>query len=356
MDRNGSRTNPAKSLIRFCRNALSRRNQSSENSAPVSKRLTKEAVLWAYRLFLDREPEDHIVIDEHSRKSECTKDLRARFIYSTEFREKNPTLHIPVLLGDEPPMSIEDVGSEHDLQKLFDHIQSNWEEFGKREPHWSVVVADEYQQSNIQANEDQFYRTGEQHVAQLFGSLERNQVEHRAFRTCLDYGCGVGRITRHLAERFEKVFAYDISLPHLQCAEDYLRKENVSNVALSHLKRVADIQSLPTVDVAYSMIVLQHNPPPVIAFIIDALIRSLNPGGVAFFQVPTYRRGYTFSLRDYLGEESARGGMEMHVLPQSRVFDIAQRAGGRVLEVIDDTWTGLREKEVSNTFVIYKAL
>jgi len=90
----------------------------------------------------------------------------------------------------------------------------------------------------------------------------------------------------------------------------------------------------------------------VIAFIVEALIRSLNPGGVAFFQVPTYRRGYAFSLRDYLAEGSARGGMEMHVLPQSRVFDIAQRAGARVLEVIDDTWTGLREKEVSNTFVI----
>jgi 2-polyprenyl-3-methyl-5-hydroxy-6-metoxy-1,4-benzoquinol methylase len=333
----------AKTLIRFWR-----------NSTHASKRLTKEAVVWAYRLFLDREPEDDGVIDEHWRKSDSTKALRANFIYSTEFREKNPTLHIPVLLGGEPAMSIDDVGSEQDLQKLFDHIQSNWEEFGKREPHWSVVVADEYQQSNIQAHEDQFYRTGEQHVAQLFGSLARNHVEHRGFRTCLDYGCGVGRITRHLAERFEKVFAYDISLPHLNCAEDYLNRENVSNVTLSHLKRVADIETLPKVDVAYSMIVLQHNPPPVIAFIIEALIRSLNPGGVAFFQVPTYRRGYAFALKDYLAEDSARGGMEMHVLPQSRIFDIAHRAGSRVLEVIDDTWTGLREKEVSNTFVIQK--
>jgi len=357
MDHNGSITRPAKALIRFCRNAKSkiiRRNQRSSNSGPASEGLTSEAVVWAYRLYLDREPEDDRVIAEHSRKCASTKQLRANFIYSTEFREKNPTLHVPVLFGDEPPMSIEDVGTERDLQKLFDHIQSAWEEFGKREPHWSVVVSEQYQQSNIQAHREEFYRTGEQHVAQLFGSLERNHVQHRGFRTCLDYGCGVGRITRHLAERFEKVFAFDISLPHLQCAEDYLVKENVSNVALSHLKRVWDIQNLPKVDVAYSMLVLQHNPPPVIAFIIEALIRSLNPGGVAFFQVPTYRRGYTFSLTEYLAEDGAKGGMEMHVLPQSRVFEIAQRAGGRVLEVIDDTWTGLRVKEVSNTFVIQK--
>jgi 2-polyprenyl-3-methyl-5-hydroxy-6-metoxy-1,4-benzoquinol methylase len=343
-------------LFRSARSKLTDRNQRSANSAQAAERISREAVVWAYRLYLDREPENDRVIDEHRRKCASTQELRANFIYSHEFREKNPTLHVPVLSGHEPPMSIEDVGSDRDLQKLFDLIQFTWEEFGKREPHWSVVVAEQYQQSNIEANKDEFYRTGEQHLAQLFGSLERNHVQHRGFKTCLDYGCGVGRITRHLAERFEKVFAYDISLSHLQCAEDYLTKENVSNVAFRHLQRVADIQTLPNVDLAYSMLVLQHNPPPVIAFIIEALIRSLNPGGVAFFQVPTYRRGYAFSLAEYLAEDAARGGMEMHVLPQSRVFEIAQRAGGRVLEVIDDTWTGLRVKEVSNTFVIQKEM
>jgi hypothetical protein len=116
---------------------------------------------------------------------------------------------------------------------------------------------------------------------------------------------------------------------------------------------VRDVEDLPKVDVALSILVLQHNPPPVIGFLVNALIRSLSPGGVVFLQVPTYRLDYTFSITDYLAEQASQG-VEMHVLPQRMIFEIVQSAGARVLEVIDDNWTGLRYKEVSNTFVIQK--
>lgn len=346
----GSITKLVETLMR------SRIARGPEGSASSSTRLAREAIFWAYRLYLDREPENDQVVDEKWRSCSSTQQLRDNFIYSREFRENNPTLHIPVLFGDEPEMSIQDVCAEDDLQKLLDHVQGTWQELGRIEPHWSVIISEQYRQSNIQANKDAFYQTGEQHVAQLFGSLERNGVDHNGFKTCLDYGCGVGRITRHLSERFEKVLAYDISLSHLRCAEEYMTQEKISNVALNQITHVRDVQAFPQVDLTYSMLVLQHNPPPVIAFIIEELVRSLNPGGVAFFQVPTYRLGYSFSLERYLSDEGTRREMEMHVLPQSRVFEIAQRAGGRVLEVIDDGWTGIRFKEVSNTFVIQKTV
>ena len=114
-------------------------------------------------------------------------------------------------------------------------------------------------------------------------------------------------------------------------------------------------KSSEKVDVSYSIIVLQHNPPPVIAFIVEALIHSLNPGGVAFFQVPTYRRGYTFSLIKCTGGRGERRNGDARVTTEQSVRDRATR-GKRVLEVIDDTWTGLRVKEVSNTFVIQKEI
>src|SRR5271169_236009 len=50
----------------------------------------------------------------------------------------------------------------------------------------------------------------------------------------------------------------------------------------------SSLARLTNVDLFFSIIVLQHNPPPVILGILDAAFAGLRPGGLAFFQVPTY--------------------------------------------------------------------
>ena len=80
----------------------------------------------------------------------------------------------------------------------------------------------------------------------------------------------------------------------------------------------------------------------------------LKPGGVAYFQVPTYRAGYRFALEEYLREDVGKGEMEMHVLPQSVIMQAAARHGLELLEVIEDPYTGMRPSEVSNTFLLRK--
>ena len=53
-------------------------------------------------------------------------------------------------------------------------------------------------------------------------------------------------------------------------------------------------------------------------------MKALSPGGVAFFQVPTYKEEYHFILEEYLGNQSPQDEMEMHVLPQHAVFEIVR--------------------------------
>ncbi len=316
--------------------------------------ITPEAVAWAYRLFLDREAENRQVIDDKVKRFTTTRELRNEFFHADEFLQKNPGLHSPTLSGFEPRMSIEEMISQPEQVALFMHIQETWQRLGETEPYWSVLTADQFRQTHIQNGKEAFYNSGQADVDRILKTLDRNGIDSAFLKSCLEYGCGLGRVTRWLANKFETVVACDISQPHLKIAHSYLADEGISNTSLIHIRHVDDIFSLPRVDLIYSVIVLQHNPPPLIALIIKQFVTSLNPGGVALFQVPTYRVGYQFSLKQYLNAEAKEQAMEMHVFPQRKVFEIVKQEGGNVIEVQEDGWTGSRHQEVSNTFLVQK--
>jgi len=81
--------------------------------------ITREHAIWAYRLFLDREPENEGVITEWLDKVRGTKDLRAEFMFSPEFAEKNSDL---IFTGD-ANVVIKEIGNGLRLfVDLSDHI------------------------------------------------------------------------------------------------------------------------------------------------------------------------------------------------------------------------------------------
>ncbi len=317
--------------------------------------ISPKLVNWAYRILLDRPPESRDIVFEKASRLSNTREVRREFLCSEEYRMKNPGGGgAPTLSGNEPAVVIEDIHSEHDLCHLFGHIQETWQRLGEQEPYWSVLTAEQFKKSRLR-DVDDFYNTGRHHVSTIFGTLDRNEVDYSLYQSCLEYGCGLGRVTRWLSEKFSFVFGYDISRAHLQEANLYLSSQGVKNVILRHIARPKDIINLPKVDLVYTIIVLQHNPPPIIRMIIKEMIKALNPGGAAIFQVPTYRLGYRFSLREYLSEEAVKKQMEMHILPQRVIFEIIKQEGGELLEVIEDGFAGgFSAKEVSNTFLVRK--
>ena len=216
------------------------RGPLSLNRSVARRKVTPKMVTWAYRLFLDREPEDARMVA--AKVSGCTtfEDLRREFLASEEFRQKNPPLHFPRLTGDEPAMEIEDVEATHGLPMLFEHIQRTWQHHGETEPHWSVVTAERFEQAHIEKTKDEFFNSGRQPVNLLFKTLERNGIDHSALCHASSTVAGSGRITRWLAEKFENVYAYDISLAHLQGAASHLGGRGVSNVALRHVRDVEE--------------------------------------------------------------------------------------------------------------------
>jgi len=114
---------------------------------------------------------------------------------------------------------------------------------------------------------------------------------------------------------------------------------------------VTDVDRYRGFDFVISIIVLQHNPPPVIAALFGKLLAALAQGGVAIIQIPTYIQGRYFSTADYL--ESAAPQMEMHALAQSIIYRIIEQSGCRLVEVREDGAAG-HGPAISHTFCIQR--
>ena len=318
----------------------------------MSRAIGRDDVLWAYRLLLGREPESEDVLQHHLSGAASASQLVQAFLNSEEFRARSVSNVKPRDAGDGAAL-IESVPSAETVAALLQHVGREWARLGESEPHWSVLTSEQFRAQAIAGNLQAFRDSGVNEVRHIGSVLKRNGLAWPAQGVALEYGCGVGRVTLPLAQHCGQVVGVDISPGHLACAAAEARERGLSHkVRWLRLVGAADLEQLPAADLVYSRIVLQHNPPPVMELIVRHLLRCLAAGGVAVFQLPTYMPGYSFRVQDYLHALRAGGhrGMEMHMLPQRRVFELVQEAGCLPCEVFADDAAG--PVYTSHTFVV----
>jgi len=113
------------------------------------------------------------------------------------------------------------------------------------------------------------------------------------------------------------------------------------NFDLRLLRRLNDLTEAGRYDFFYSIIVLQHNPPPVMKRMLELSLKQLRKGGAFLFQIPTHRQDYAFTAKSYLEQgDSGQTSFEMHVLPMYSVMDKIAEAGCRIKEVVADNYAG----------------
>lgn len=319
--------------------------------------VTKAEVVMAYRLILGRDPENDDVVAEHALPQRSLADLRSDFLAGGEFWATiGRTAGQQPALGFKPltwrPIEVEVEVEAHILQKMIERIEKEFQYLGETEPHWSVISQEEFKAANIKDKEDEFFRSGKGVIDDFFFASERCGIDLGRLHTCFELGCGVGRGTIWLAERFSEVIGADISAAHLQLAGDVLGRFAKTNVRLLHLNTIDALNRLESFDAFFSVIVLQHNPPPLIAAVLEILLKKLSPGGIGYFQVPTYLVNYRFWPDTYLSTEQPPGVPEMHLIPQSALFRLIERAGCRVLEIREDGAAGAAA--ISNRLLVEK--
>lgn len=130
---------------------------------------------------------------------------------------------------------------------------------------------------------DAFWAGGPVALSKVLELLEAPALEADA--TALEIGCGVGRVTRPLAERCARVYAIDVSERMLRLARE--KNSHLSNVEwiLGDGKSLAGVPD-ESVDVCYSFVVFQHIPDPSITLgYVREMGRVLRSGGWSAFHI-----------------------------------------------------------------------
>jgi SAM-dependent methyltransferase len=222
--------------------------------------------------------------------------------------------------------------------------KTDWEELAALDPLWAIL-SEGAKRGNKWDVED-FFNTGKIEVDDLMTQVN---VRPGGSGKALDFGCGVGRLTRGLLRYYREAYGVDISDNMIRTARDLTPKCDFRVNNVPDLSIFAD----KTFDLVYSNRVLQHQPSAeVIAKYVSEFFRVTIPGGLVIFQVP-YRKSFrnmfnlkrsAYHLLKGLGLRSEviftrykLHPMRMTALARDRVLAIIEESSGKLLHERPDS-------------------
>jgi SAM-dependent methyltransferase len=229
----------------------------------------------------------------------------------------------------------------------FERLRETWVALGDEDPFWAILSDPRKRGGRWDVAE--FFAAGEAEIAALDATCVALALP-QARRSALDFGCGVGRLSRALAARYASVVGVDISTSMIAHA----RRLNADRENLQFVENAqADLRFVDdaSVDLVYSVITLQHIPAELQLAYIGEFLRILAPGGLAVFQVAC---GHARDLRGAIHRfvpnallnplrrwrDDSRAAFEMHVVAESAIRNLVARHGLRVVRVDDDACAG----------------
>jgi len=226
-------------------------------------------------------------------------------------------------------------------EKLLKRTTETWTNLGYSTPHWSVSTERKYKPENISLYERDFWRDGEKEVELFCGVLMRLGIDKSKWNQLdiFELGCGIGRISFPLSKNFGRIYAVDISKSHLELLNSGILEQEIGErIETRRLVSLENISQIPSYDIFYSIITLQHNPPPIQLELIKKSLNKLNKDGLFYFQLPTYIPKYEFEIDSYLKTSSDE--MEMHAVDMTDVNKVIKDAGCDISLILRDNRTG----------------
>jgi ubiquinone/menaquinone biosynthesis C-methylase UbiE len=183
---------------------------------------------------------------------------------------------------------------------------AEWKRWGAADPLWGVASwAGKQRGGSDPWNDQEFYALGKSEWLYFLKRWESYGVDRTS---CVEIGCGAGRITAHLSKDFAAVYALDVSEGMLNYAKARIDK---TTFYLTDGIRIPLHDSSATA--AFSCHVLQHLDSPEESISIFAEIhRVLTSGSTMMIHLPTYNWPLsraiferTFRIRQWLSRRKA---------------------------------------------------
>ena len=223
----------------------------------------------------------------------------------------------------------------------------DWDDLALVDPFWAVLAADDKRGGGWEPTE--FFATGEADIEEMLATAAQLGRPTRHERA-LDFGCGVGRLTRALARRFDEAVGIDVSERMLEHA----RRLNADTPNVTFAS--SDEPPPEPFDLVVANLVLQHLPSKALArAYIVRLIKATRPDGLLVFQLPTKlplarrlqpRRRLYKPLRTRVGAERLHAAglhpVRLLALAEPNVRATVDVAGATVAHTEDAAAAGLR--------------
>ena len=219
-------------------------------------------------------------------------------------------------------------------------LQRNWEGLAQADPLWAICT--DPGKKDRHWTRDDFFASGRNEVEVVLGHAARIGLSIDRTSPALDFGCGIGRLTRALAEYFPECCGVDISPTMIHLAQD-LNRDLLQCRFL--LNEETELKDLPEnyFGFIYTSIVLQHIAAPHSHKYIAELVRVLKPGGMLIFQLPEeLRANKVTKFRTKLALRSRLQSifsaqkpyaMEMHCITESAIRKLIVQSGAQVTDV-----------------------
>ncbi len=231
---------------------------------------------------------------------------------------------------------------------MIKHLQASWDALARRDAMWAVLTDDD--KAGGAWDESAFFATGIADIEAILNRLAQLDAQPK-FARALDFGCGVGRLTRALAQKFDRVDGVDVSATMLAKAQSIPGAP--SNAHFVHNVR-RDLALLPSNAYSFilSLISLQHMPGNLALNYVKEFCRLLEVEGVAYLQMSTFLDPTQEVARAKLSRDESRlnllyrafvnlfrrrePGMGTYYCRLSEIINTLERQRTRVIAILPD--------------------